>query len=63
MELVIPPQDLAPGKTDEDALGLGYDQLDDFLEGQPVAAEVSQLIIDTFLKTQHKRQPIPTLYD
>jgi NAD+ synthase len=56
-------EDLAPGKTDEDALGLGYDQLDDFLEGQPVAAEVSQLIIDTFLKTQHKRQPIPTLYD
>lgn len=54
-------EDLAPGKTDEDALGLGYDQLDDFLEGQPVAAEVSQLIIDTFLKTQHKRQPIPTL--
>jgi NAD+ synthase len=28
-------EDLAPGKTDEDALGLGYDQLDDFLEGQP----------------------------
>jgi NAD+ synthetase len=51
-------EDLAPGKTDEDALGLGYDQLDDFLEGQPVAAEVSQLIIDTFLKTQHKRHKI-----
>ncbi|HIG64044.1 MAG: ammonia-dependent NAD(+) synthetase [Gammaproteobacteria bacterium] len=56
-------EDLAPGKADEDALGLGYDQLDNFLEGKPVAAEVSQLIIDTFQKTQHKRQAIPTLYD
>ncbi|MBT3811977.1 MAG: NAD(+) synthase, partial [Gammaproteobacteria bacterium] len=34
-----------------------------FLEGKRVAAEVSQLIIDTFQKTQHKRQAIPTLYD
>ena len=56
-------EDLAPGKTDEDALGLGYDQLDDFLEGKPVTEKVSQLIIQTFQKTQHKRQPIPTLYD
>ena len=56
-------EDLEPGKTDEDALGLSYDQLDDFLEGKAVSEEVSQLIIDTFLKTQHKRQAIPTLYD
>ncbi|GFO77809.1 NAD+ synthase [Bathymodiolus platifrons methanotrophic gill symbiont] len=56
-------EDLAPGKTDEQALGLGYDQLDDFLEGKPVADKVAQLIIETFQKTQHKRQAIPTLYD
>ena len=56
-------EDLDPGKTDEDSLGLSYQQLDDFLEGKPVSAEASQLIIDTFQKTQHKRQPIPTLYD
>ncbi|GAW85892.1 NAD+ synthase [Bathymodiolus platifrons methanotrophic gill symbiont] len=56
-------EDLAPGKTDEQALGLGYDQLDDFLEGKPVADKVTQLIIETFQKTQHKRQAIPTLYD
>lgn len=56
-------EDLAPGKTDEHALGLSYDQLDDFLEGKPVAEDVSRLIIQTFQNTQHKRQPIPTLYD
>lgn len=56
-------EDLEPGKTDEDALGLSYEQLDDFLEGKMVTEEASQLIIDTFIKTQHKRQAIPTLYD
>ncbi|OQK16541.1 NAD(+) synthetase [Methyloprofundus sedimenti] len=56
-------EDLEPGKTDECALGLSYDQIDDFLEGKPVAEKVSQLIIETFQKTQHKRQPIPTIYD
>ncbi len=56
-------EDLDPGKTDEDALGLSYDQLDDFLEGKVVSEGACQLIIDTFQKTQHKRQAIPTLYD
>lgn len=56
-------EDLDPGKTDEDALGLSYDQLDDFLEGKQVSDQARQLIIETFLKTQHKRQAIPTLYD
>jgi len=56
-------EDLDPGKTDEDALGLSYDQLDDFLEGKSVSDAACQLIIDTFQKTQHKRQSIPTIYD
>lgn len=56
-------EDLDPGKTDEDALGLSYDQLDDFLEGKDLTDKTSQLIIKTFLQTQHKRQAIPTLYD
>lgn len=56
-------EDLEPGKTDEDALGITYDQLDDFLEGKPVSDEVSTHIINIYLKTQHKRQPIPTIYD
>jgi len=53
---------LAPGKTDEDALGISYKQLDDFLEGKPVSDDVSTHIIKIYLKTQHKRQAIPTIY-
>lgn len=56
-------EDLEPGKTDEDALGISYDQLDDFLEGKTVSLQVSQHIINIYKKTQHKRQPIPTIYD
>ncbi len=56
-------EELAPGKKDEDALGLSYDQLDDFLEGKAVTSEVSDKIIDIYQKTQHKRQNIPTIYD
>lgn len=56
-------EDLEPGKTDEAALGISYDQLDDFLEGKTVSTQVSQHIINIYKKTQHKRQPIPTIYD
>ncbi|WP_281560148.1 ammonia-dependent NAD(+) synthetase [Thalassomonas sp. RHCl1] len=56
-------EELSPGKKDEDALGLSYQQLDDFLEGKAVTKEVSDLIISIYNKTQHKRQPIPTIYD
>ncbi|TQV77012.1 ammonia-dependent NAD(+) synthetase [Aliikangiella marina] len=56
-------EDLSPGKTDESALGLSYDQIDDFLEGQPVATEVSDKLVEIFNRTQHKRRPIPTIYD
>ncbi len=55
-------EELEPGKTDEAVLGLSYDQLDDFLEGKCIEETACQLIISTFLKTQHKRQAIPTVY-
>jgi NAD+ synthase len=54
---------LAPQKTDEAALGLSYEQIDDFLEGKTVPASVSDKLISIYLKTQHKRRPIPTIYD
>ncbi|WP_448211406.1 ammonia-dependent NAD(+) synthetase [Colwellia sp. MEBiC06753] len=56
-------EDLNPGKTDEDALGLSYDELDDFLEGKEVSEHVNSLIIDIYRRTQHKRLAIPTIYD
>ena len=54
---------LTPSKADEAALGLSYDEIDDFLEGRPVSDQVQDRLLDTYRKTQHKRLPIPTLYD
>jgi len=55
-------EDLEPGKTDEDALGMSYDQLDDFLEGKETTPETQLHIINIYKKTQHKRLAIPTIY-
>jgi len=54
---------LTPQKADEQALGLTYDQIDDFLEGKAVSAEVSKKIVEIYTQTEHKRAPIPTVYD
>lgn len=56
-------EDLNPQKADEDALGLSYDDIDNFLEGKPVSSQVETTLIEIFLRTQHKREPIPTVYD
>lgn len=56
-------EELAPQKADEDALNLSYDQIDDFLEGKSVSQEVSDRLVGIYKNTQHKRQPIPTIYD
>ena len=53
---------LAPGKSDEEALGLSYDQIDDFLEGRTVPDEIKTKIIRIYKQTQHKRQAVLTLY-
>lgn len=44
-----------PGQPDEVALGLTYDEIDDYLEGRQVSAEVAQSIESRFLATRHKR--------
>ncbi len=56
-------EELAPQKADEDALKLTYDQIDDFLEGKDVEQEVIDRLVGIYRATQHKRQPIPTIYD
>ena len=52
-----------PQLEDEKALGMTYDQIDDFLEGKDVAPTIEEKLIAIYLRTQHKRQPIPTIYD
>jgi len=56
-------ESLDPSKSDEDALGLSYDQIDDFLEGKKIDPAAEQRIIHIYLTTAHKRQPIATVYD
>jgi NAD+ synthase len=52
-----------PGLTDEEALGLSYEQIDDFLEGESISEDVEEKLVSIYQRTQHKRQPIPTIYD
>lgn len=54
---------LAPQKSDEQSLGMSYEQIDDFLEGKLVADDIVEKLVAIFEKTQHKRVPIPTIYD
>ncbi|MFG1658648.1 ammonia-dependent NAD(+) synthetase [Micromonospora chersina] len=49
-------ESLAPGKLDEDALGLAYEHIDDYLEGRPVPAEVEAALVERYRATEHKRQ-------
>ncbi|MEU4478790.1 ammonia-dependent NAD(+) synthetase [Micromonospora sp. NPDC023966] len=49
-------ESLAPGKLDEDALGLAYEHIDDYLEGRPVPAEVEAALVARYRVTDHKRQ-------
>ncbi len=56
-------ESLAPAKADEAALGLSYDQIDDFLEGRQIEEDAAKRLIHIFLTTAHKRQPIASVYD
>ncbi|MFH8260582.1 ammonia-dependent NAD(+) synthetase [Streptomyces roseolus] len=55
----VPTADLEtldPGKPDEDALGVTYDDIDDFLEGKPVAEAAYASIVRRYELTEHKRR-------
>ncbi|MFK4154102.1 ammonia-dependent NAD(+) synthetase [Streptomyces fungicidicus] len=50
-------ESLDEGKADEDALGVTYDVIDDFLEGKPVDREAFDTIVHRYRLTDHKRRP------
>ncbi|MEU3460482.1 ammonia-dependent NAD(+) synthetase [Streptomyces sp. NPDC006733] len=55
----VPTADLETldeGKADEDALGVTYDEIDDFLEGKPVSERAFETIARRYRATEHKRQ-------
>lgn len=56
-------EDNKPGLADEVALGITYDDLDDYLEGKDVPTEVADKIEGWYLKTQHKRHLPITIFD
>lgn len=58
MAYKVPTADLetlAPGRPDEEALGVTYEQIDDFLSGKPVDERTRDLIVKRYLATAHKR--------
>lgn len=62
----VPTADLLdgkPGRTDEDELGLTYDQIDDYLEGREVPDGVAERIEQKYLRTRHKRTVPVTITD
>ncbi|WP_404332660.1 ammonia-dependent NAD(+) synthetase [Mesobacillus maritimus] len=64
--LKVPTADLLdqkPGQADETELGITYDELDDYLEGKKVPAEVAEKIEKRYLVTEHKRQLPATIFD
>lgn len=56
-------EDLKPGLPDEEALGITYNELDDYLEGKEVREEVALKIENRYIITEHKRRPPVTIYD
>ncbi|MBQ4867220.1 ammonia-dependent NAD(+) synthetase [Priestia megaterium] len=52
-----------PQLPDEEALGVTYEQIDDYLEGKDVGEHAINVIEGHFLKTQHKRQLPITVFD
>lgn len=49
-------ESLKPQRTDEDALGVSYAEIDAFLTGQPVSEQAYKIITETYQRTEHKRQ-------
>lgn len=49
-------EDDKPQLSDEDSLGITYDEIDDFLEGKEITIESQKLLIDRFETTSFKRR-------
>lgn len=54
-----PTAGLWEGQTDEGELGITYEDNSNYLEGKAIAPEVADKLEKQYLKTQHKRDPIP----
>lgn len=62
----VPTADLEddrPALPDEEALGLTYEQIDDYLEGKDVTDDVADKLEKMFMATRHKRAVPVTPFD
>lgn len=62
----VPTADLEddrPGLPDEEALGVTYDEIDDYLEGKEIDSDAKEKLENHYVKTRHKREGEVTLYD
>ncbi|MCC5888993.1 MAG: ammonia-dependent NAD(+) synthetase [Alkalibacterium sp.] len=62
----VPTADLEgdkPGRSDEEALGVTYDEIDAYLSGECVSEDAAHTIESWYLKTQHKRHLPITVFD
>ena len=56
-------EDDRPGLQDEVALGVTYQQIDDYLEGKTIDAGAAKTIEGWYTKTEHKRRLPVTVFD
>jgi NAD+ synthase len=55
----VPTAGLWDGQTDEGELGITYDQNSDYLEGKDIDPMAKEKLESQYIKTEHKRSPIP----
>lgn len=56
-------EDNKPALPDEDALGVSYHWIDDYLEGKEIPAEQKEVIEQHYRRSQHKRHMPITIFD
>ena len=56
-------EDQRPGLADEAALGVSYEDIDNYLEGQEISVQAAQQIETWYQKTAHKRRLPYTVFD
>jgi NAD+ synthase len=64
--LKIPTADLEEGRpqlSDEVALGVTYEEIDDYLEGKTIKEESALTLESHYMKTEHKRKGPITIFD
>lgn len=62
----VPTADLLdgkPGRTDEDELGVSYEDIDDYLEGKTIPNAAAEAIERRFVQSRHKRTTPVSLMD